>query len=103
MNNPTIKNALNGVAINAATNGDIDAVAALQLAAEILTSIVPTSRTATLTPTSYDAVASSTTAFLTFSGLTTNVTGASGQASPQLDSQQKTATQMGISATLLGA
>lgn len=103
MNNSTIVNALNGVAIAAANDGDTDAVAALQEAASILASIVPASRTSLLASTAYDAVASSTTAFLVFSGLTTNVTAASGQASPQLDSMQKTATQLGISALLLGA
>lgn len=103
MNNATIVNALNGVAINAANNGDTDAVSALEKAAQILASITPASRTVLLASTAYDAVAASSTAFLAFSGGTVNVTGASGQASPQFDSLAKTVTQSGITAASLGA
>jgi hypothetical protein len=100
MNNLTLQQIMNGIAITAANDGDEDAVAALQMAATIVTSIVPTSRTAVLTSTSYDAIASSTTPFLVFAGLTTNV---GGPTAPQFDSQTATIKQTGLPPWSLGA
>ena len=99
MNNATLKNIMNGIAINAASNGDMAAVASLQQAAEVLTAIVPSSRTTVLAATAYDNVAASTSSFLTFAGLTVNT---AVLPTPQLDSEVKTQVQAAIAAWNLG-
>lgn len=99
MQNATLIQILNGIAIAAANVADMDTVSECQQLMQMSVAIVPRSSTQTLAANFYDAVTTSATVFLTNAGGTNNVYG---QATPQFDTAAEVSIETGIPPQSLG-